>query len=134
MKKVAIPITKDNKIEDHFGKCEYYSIYTISDENEIINTQTLKSEQGCGCKSNIANDLSNDGVSMMLAGGIGAGAIYVLSNSGIHVIRGCSGTPEEIIEQFVNGNIQDSGESCIQHDHHAHDENHQHEDGHQCSH
>jgi predicted Fe-Mo cluster-binding NifX family protein len=121
--KIAIPVTNDNQIEDHFGHCEFYNIYTISEKNDIIDTQSLESEQGCGCKSNIASVLKEQGVTIMLAGGIGGGAINVLNDAGIKVIRGCSGNPETIINQFNLGLIKDSGLSC-QH----------HENGHVCNH
>ncbi len=134
MKKIAIPVTKSNQIDDHFGHCEFYGIYTISEKNEILDVQTIKSEQGCGCKSNIASVLAKNGVTIMLAGGIGDGAINVLNNSGIQVIRGCSGNATDIVKQYVEGKIFDltgayitdmqegkifdSGESCSQHEHH----------------
>jgi len=114
-------------IDGHFGHCEYYNIYSISDKNEIINSETIESVSGCGCKSNIASVLAKSGVSIMLAGGIGAGAINVLANSGIEVIRGCSGEAEKVVQQYIGGNISDSGESCAQHEHH-------HTDSHSCNH
>jgi predicted Fe-Mo cluster-binding NifX family protein len=116
--KVCAPVTKDNKIDDHFGHCEFYSVFTISENGEITDTQTIESVQGCGCKSNIASVLAENGVSVMLAGGIGDGAINVLNNSGIEVIRGCSGNVEDVVKQFVVGNIDDSGETCAQHECH----------------
>jgi predicted Fe-Mo cluster-binding NifX family protein len=129
MKKIAVPVTNENTIDGHFGHCEFYKIYSISDINEIVDTQILKSEQGCGCKSNIASVLANQGVSVMLAGGIGAGAINVLASWGIEVVRGCSGIADEVVKNFVDGKVADSGSSCKQHDQHNHNEN-----GHQCNH
>ena len=125
MKKVAIPVGNNNEIDDHFGHCNYYNIYTISPDNSIINIEELPSEEGCGCKSNIASVLANKGVQVMLAGGIGAGAINVLNRSNISVIRGCSGDVGTLIEQYINNLIVDSGETCAAH---SHDKNHQ------CSH
>jgi len=119
--KIAIPVTKSNQIDDHFGHCEFYGVYTISEKNEIIDVQTIKSEQGCGCKSNIANVLAEKGVTIMLAGGIGGGAINVLNNSGIKVVRGCSGNAADIVKLYVEGKINDSGESCSQHENHKGD-------------
>jgi len=127
MKKIALPVTFNNQIDSHFGHCEMYSIYTISDKNEVLNVNTLNSEQGCGCKSNISRILASQGVTLMLAGGIGNGAINVLQAQGIEVIRGCSGNATEAVKLFLAGNLADSGESCRQHDHH-----HQHD--HQCNH
>ena len=116
--KVAIP-TRGNLVDDHFGHCEFYSVYTISEKNEITDVQTIKSVQGCGCKSNIASVLAGQGVTIMLAGGIGEGAINVLGFSGIKVVRGCSGNAADVVKLYVDGKINDSGESCSQHEQHS---------------
>lgn len=121
--KIAVPVTSSNQIDDHFGHCEFYKVFTISENKEISDEQTIPSPQGCGCKSNIASVLAASGVSIMLAGGIGGGAINVLNNSGIQVIRGCSGTVNDVVKHFIEGTVKDSGESCTQH-----------HDGHECNH
>jgi len=124
--KIAVPVTRNNQIDDHFGHCEFYSVFTISEKNEITEVKTIPSVQGCGCKSNIAHILAEDGVTVMLAGGIGGGAINVLNNAGIEVIRGCSGDASTVIKSFIRGHINDSGESCHQHEgHHSGGYNHQ---------
>ncbi len=130
--KIAVPVTLTHTIDDHFGHCEYYGIYTVSDTNEVTKIETISAVQGCGCKSDIAQVLAESGVTVMLAGGIGGGAINVLNRAGIEVIRGCSDKAEEVVNQFVAGLVQDSGSSCAQHEahhgegheHHHHDENH----------
>ena len=127
--KIAVPVTSDNQIDSHFGHCESYGVFTISDKNEIVEIKSVGSPKGCGCKSDIASVLASDGVSVMLAGGIGGGAINVLNNSGIEVIRGCSGDATEVVKLYLSGSVEDSGNSCHQH------EAHQHEGGaHTCSH
>lgn len=124
--KIAVPITRNNQIDDHFGHCEYYGIYSVSENGEVKEEDILESAQGCGCKSNIASDLAQIGVSVMLAGGIGAGAINVLNNSGIEVVRGCSGDVMENVKQYASGKLTDSGVSCSTHnEHHAVGGNHQ---------
>jgi predicted Fe-Mo cluster-binding NifX family protein len=127
MKKIALPVTFSNQIDNHFGHCEMYSVYSISDTSEILGIQTINSEQGCGCKSNIAATLAAQGVTVMLAGGIGNGAINVLNAHGIEVIRGCTGNATEAVTEYLTGNLNDSGESCRQHEHHQ-------GQGHQCNH
>ncbi len=123
--KIAVPVTENYQIDDHFGHCEYYGIYTISEKNEITNVEKLESVQGCGCKSNIATVLYENGVTIMLAGGIGGGAINVLNSVGIEVIRGCSGNATEVVKLFIEGNISDSGSNCQQHEnHHENGQNH----------
>ena len=118
--KIAVPVTSDNQIDGHFGHCESYSVFTISDKNEIIEIKSVGSPEGCGCKSDIASVLASDGVSVMLAGGIGGGAINVLNNSGIEVIRGCSGNATEVVKLYISGLVEDSGSSCQQHEAHQH--------------
>jgi predicted Fe-Mo cluster-binding NifX family protein len=125
--KIAVPVTKENQIDGHFGHCESYNVFTISDNNEIIGVKNMESPQGCGCKSDIAAVLASDGVTVMLAGGIGGGAINVLNNSGIEVVRGCSGDAREVVTLFLSGSVKDGGSSC----HHHGDHN---QEGHSCSH
>jgi predicted Fe-Mo cluster-binding NifX family protein len=124
--KIAVPVTKENQIDGHFGHCESYVVYTISDKREISEIKSVESPQGCGCKSDIASVLASDGVTIMLAGGIGGGAINVLNYSGIEVVRGCSGDATEIVKLYLAGLVEDSGSSCHQHEAHHHD-------GHVCS-
>lgn len=127
MIKIALPVTTDNNIDTHFGHCESFGVYTISDNNEVIGFKRVESPQGCGCKSNIAAVLASDGVSVMLAGGIGDGAINVLKSNGVEVIRGCTGNAGEVVEMYIKGIVKDSGSSCSQH-------GSQHGQGHSCSH
>jgi predicted Fe-Mo cluster-binding NifX family protein len=125
--KIAVPVTGENQIDSHFGHCESYGVFTISEKNEISKIEKIGSQQGCGCKSNIASVLASDGVTVMLAGGIGGGAINVLNNSGIEVVRGCSGDATEIVKQYIAGLVKDSGSSCQSHESH-------HNEGHVCNH
>jgi predicted Fe-Mo cluster-binding NifX family protein len=137
--KIAVPVTGDNQIDGHFGHCDSYGIYTISDNKEITDVKTVQSPDGCGCKSDIGSVLATDGVTIMLAGGIGGGALNVLNNSGIVVIRGCSGNASEVVKLYLAGKIEDTGNSCHRHDDdhehsHEHGHGHHHEHGHTCGH
>lgn len=124
---IAVPVDINNQIENHFGHCDHYEIFTVSNENKIIKIQTLETVQGCGCKSNIANILAENGITIMLAGNIGDGAINVLNQCNIEVIRGCTGETKEIVNKYLKGKIIDSGESCLHHEG-------QHTQAHQCNH
>ena len=120
-------------MDGHFGHCEMYKVVTLSENNEILNSETVASPKGCGCKSDIAQTLAEKGVTIMLVGGIGTGAVNKLSSAGINVVRGCSGDVEELSLKFAKGEIADTGSNCEEHDHH-HDHNHKgHHQG-SCSH
>lgn len=114
MKKIAIP-TRDGHVDDHFGHCDHYTIYTV-EEKSIVSTETLPSPQGCGCKSGIADDLAKMGVTVMLAGSMGEGAKNKLQAAGIKVIRGCSGNIETVLKGFLSGFVIDSGNACAGHE------------------
>jgi predicted Fe-Mo cluster-binding NifX family protein len=122
MLKIAIP-TRENVVDDHFGHCEMYTIFTIGAGNKIEKRETHPSPAGCGCKSNIASDFQRMGVTVMLAGNMGNGALNVLNNHDINVVRGCCGDVLQVVETYLSGTINDSGESC-----------HHHAEDHQCSH
>jgi predicted Fe-Mo cluster-binding NifX family protein len=125
--KIAVPVTAENQIDGHFGHCESYSVFEISENNKISEIKKMASPDGCGCKSDIASVLAKDGVTVMLAGGIGGGAINVLNSHGIDVIRGCSGDATEVVKLFIKGLVEDSGSNCNHHQH-------QHGEGHGCNH
>lgn len=116
--KIALPSRQD-LIDDHFGHCEYFTVFTI-DNKEIIAQETIASPAGCGCKSNIASILAEMGVKVMLAGNMGEGAVNVLNNCGIEVLRGCSGAVIEVAQKWLDGSLADSGDSCHAHEHGCH--------------
>ncbi len=120
--KIAVP-TRGTNVDDHFGHCEAYTVFTTNENKKIINSEILPSPQGCGCKSDIASVLQQKGVSVMLAGNMGGGALNILTGHGIDVYRGCSGDVRQITEAFLQGKIGDSDESCHQHEHHQSDGN-----------
>ncbi|MDF3001911.1 MAG: hypothetical protein K0Q48_2030 [Bacillota bacterium] len=121
--KLALP-TRQNQIDSHFGHCEYFTVFTVDDSRkEIIGQDLVGSPEGCGCKSNIASVLAEMGVSLMLAGNMGDGAVNVLNSAGIEVLRGCSGDVREVALSWLSDTLSDSGESC-----------HEHEHGHECHH
>jgi predicted Fe-Mo cluster-binding NifX family protein len=114
--KVALPSNKQN-IDNHFGHCEYFTVFTVGDKKEIISEEIVKSPAGCGCKSNIAHVLAQMGVKVMLAGNMGEGAVNVLNSSGIQVFRGCSGDVRAAAVKWLEGSIVDSGIECREHEH-----------------
>lgn len=116
--KIAIP-TRNNNVDEHFGHCEYYTIFSIDDNKNVVEKEVIDSPQGCGCKSDIAGILQQKGVKLLLAGNMGAGAMSKLNAFGIDVLRGCSGNVQQVTEAYLKGELTDSGESC-EHHHHNH--------------
>ncbi|GAF04557.1 NifB/NifX family molybdenum-iron cluster-binding protein [Saccharicrinis fermentans] len=119
-KKVALPF-KGEQVDKHFGHCEKFVIYTLSAQNKILNTSFYEGAEDCGCKSNLAEELAKEGVEVLLAGGIGQGAIVKLKAANVEVFMGFSGATDQVLAQWLSGNKGNS-EVCPPHD----------EEGHQC--
>lgn len=117
---IALP-TREGFIDDHFGHCDHYTLVTVED-NRITFSERMDSPQGCGCKSDIAPILAERGVKVMLAGNMGQGALNILKNAGIEVVRGCSGPIEKVLEKWLSGELKDNQITCDHHDCDHHDE------------
>jgi len=118
--KIALP-SCGNRVDEHFGHCEYFTVFTVNEKNEIVAEEKVSAPDSCGCKSNIAQTLAQMGVRMMLAGNMGQGAVNVLGGCGIDVMRGCTGGVREVAEHWLAGSLQDSGVACAAHEHGCHE-------------
>ncbi len=116
--KIAIP-TRGENVDSHFGHCNFYTLFLVDENRNILQSEILPAPQGCGCKSNIITILKEQGVTIMLAGNMGNGALEKLNNNDIEVIRGCSGKVNLVVENFLKDQLQDSGEGCHSHEHDA---------------
>ena len=124
--KVAVP-SRGGQVDEHFGHCEGFSVFSFDAEHRIAGEEMVASPEGCGCKSNIAAELARKGVTHMVAGNMGDGAVRVLQANGIAVTRGAQGNAREAAERFAAGTLTDSGVPCAGHGHgegHAHGPQH----------
>ena len=113
--KIAVPVNNDF-VNEHFGNSETFKIYTISDNRKIESVFPATSSGGCGCKSGIVATLAQLGVSVMLTGNIGGGAINHMNEFGIEIIRGCSGPADQVVKAFLEGMITDNKQTCSHHE------------------
>lgn len=130
--KIAIPsksVDGMTVVDSHFGHCEFYTVVTVDDDKkEVVVEENVAASKGCGCKSDIAPRLYEEGVRVLLAGNMGQGAVDRLDSVGIEAIRGYEGQVRSVVEKYLAGEIPDQGEICA-HDH-DHDEDggcHHHE-------
>jgi predicted Fe-Mo cluster-binding NifX family protein len=114
--KIALP-SSQNQVDQHFGHCEYFTVFTIDDDKQILSEEIITPPPGCGCKSNIAQTLAQMDVQYLLSGNIGQGAVNVLNSQGIEVLRGCSGNVRTVAENWLAGKLVDAGILCHHHGH-----------------
>ncbi len=112
--KIALP-SNGKEIDPHFGHCQYFTVVTVDEKKKVVSQETLTPPAGCGCKSNVIPQLADLGVTVMLAGNMGGGAVNLLSNFGIRVVRGCTGDVQEVVEAWLAGRLEDSGVGCQSH-------------------
>jgi predicted DNA-binding protein (UPF0251 family)/predicted Fe-Mo cluster-binding NifX family protein len=120
--KIAVP-SRDGLVDEHFGHCKEFLIFRVEGE-KLVEEQAVPSLAGCGCKSGVASVLARAGVTHLIAGNMGEGAVHVLEAQGIAVVRGASGSAKEAAEAFAKGRLADSGKGCAG----------QREPGHECNH
>jgi predicted Fe-Mo cluster-binding NifX family protein len=114
MMKIAVP-SRDGLVDGHFGHCKEFLVFSVSTDGSLASEATIPSAEGCGCKSDIASVLARAGVTHMVAGNMGEGAVRVLSSSGIAVVRGASGDARAAAGAFAKGSLADSGIGCAGH-------------------
>ena len=127
---MKIAVTYDNgEVFQHFGRTESFKIYDVED-NKIISSEVISSN-GTGHGA-LAGLLAEQGVNVLICGGIGGGAQTALTEAGIDLCAGAQGNVDEVVETYLKGELESSGVNC---DHHHHEEGHScgsHEEGHSC--
>ena len=123
MKKIATPVV-NGSVNEHFGHSDEFQIFLIDDNNQVQAGEVLITANGCGCKSNLVEELQTRGVSVVLTGNLGQGAKEKLDNAGIEVLTGFSGSAEDAAKSWAAGNYK--VQPILSHGGHNH--------GHACNH
>lgn len=127
---MKIAVTYDNgEIFQHFGKTESFKVYEVED-NKVVSSEVIGSN-GTGHGA-LAGLLAEQGVNVLICGGIGGGAQTALTEAGIELCAGAQGNTDQAVESYLKGELVSSGANC---DHHHHEEGHScdsHEEGHSC--
>lgn len=114
MMKVAVP-SRGDMVDEHFGHCESFTVFTVNGNNDITEEVRLTPPPACGCKSNLISTLVDMGVSVLVAGGMGQGAVTYLNENGIKVVRGAAGPVHGAVRAWLDGRMQDNHEVCQAH-------------------
>ena len=126
---MKIAVTYDNgNIFQHFGKTEFFKVYEVED-NKVISSEVIGSN-GTGHGA-LAGLLADQGVDVLICGGIGGGAQAALEEAGVELCAGARGDADQAVEAYLKGELVSTGANC---DHH-HEEGHScghHEEGHTC--
>ena len=98
---MKIAVTYDNgNIFQHFGKTENFKVYEVED-NQVVSSEVIGSN-GTGHGA-LAGLLSEQGVDVLICGGIGGGAQAALAEAGVELCSGAEGDVDAAVEAYLNG-------------------------------
>jgi len=109
--KIAVA-SENGKVAQHFGHCENFTIFQC-DDGKIISTETIANPgHKPGFLPNFLNDINAE---VVIAGGMGGGAIQIFNEKNIEVITGAEGDVNAAAESYLKGTLKSTGSVC--HDH-----------------
>ena len=119
MKKIALACEDnqglDGQISQHFGRCPYYLLVEV-EGSEIKKTDAVDNPYyDDHIHGMVPKFINEQGVNVMVAGGMGPRAIDMFSNFGIEVITGAVGNTGNVLQAYLKGEI--SGVEPCKHDH-----------------
>ncbi len=117
-------ITCENgMVFQHFGHTPEFAVFTVENK-QIVNKEILPSgESGHGA---LAGLLQQNGIELLICGGIGGGAQMALAEAGIKLIGGASGAVDDVAAAFL------ADKMLINPNFHCNHHQHGHEDGGSC--
>ncbi len=104
---MIVAITYENgNVFMHYGKTRQFKIYEI-DNNEIKSDRIID----CGEYSHhtLADLLKLNNVDTLICGGLGQHAVESLEAKNIKIFNGAIGNVDEVIQEFLKGNLSYSG-------------------------
>ncbi|MCK3684919.1 NifB/NifX family molybdenum-iron cluster-binding protein [Maribellus sp. YY47] len=109
-KKIAIPVDQNHILDGHFGHCQYFSLLTLDDQ-QIVEEETVTPpphEPGL-----LPKWLAQQGVTDVLAGGMGQKAIEIFKYNDVNVFVGAPKLPaRELTKGFLDGTISFTTNYC----------------------
>ena len=117
---MRIAVTYENgQVFQHFGHSEQFKIYEVED-GKVVSSEVIGSDgQGHGA---LAGLLGNNGIDVLICGGIGGGAQNALAAAGIALYGGVSGSADAAVEALLAGNL--AYNPAVHCNHHGHGEGH----------
>lgn len=116
---MKIAVTYDNgEIFQHFGHTEQFKLYDI--EGSKVTKAYIVNTNGSGHGA-LAGFLRENGVEVLICGGIGGGAQTALSEAGIKLYGGVSGSADGAVNAYMENRLgYDPSVHCDHHDNGGH--------------
>jgi len=132
--RVAVSADDNNGLESvvspHFGRCPYYILVDL-EGSQVQRVEAVANPYfGRHAPGQVPTFINEQGVNVMLTGGMGMRAIGFFQQYGVQAVTGAAGTVRHALEQYLGGQLQ-GAEPCR--DSHSHGEGgsgdeHEHDD------
>ena len=107
--KIAVP-TAEGKLTAHFGHCREFAIVEVVDGQVKKTTMVEPPPHEPGV---LPEWLHQQGVSLVITGGMGQRAQGHFAEKGVEVVTGASPqSPEELVRSYLDGTLQTGGNIC----------------------
>lgn len=120
--RVGFPTNDEVTVEEHFGHCEKFAVYSIKN-GEIVQKDILVApEHAPGV---FPRFIAANNIDVVITGGMGQRAIDLIKANGGQVILGAAGNIKDVLDVYLSGSLYSKGSACS---------HHHHEEGHKCQH
>jgi len=110
MKKVIAIPTENGKLCGHFGQCETFAIIETENQNIIREEYLIPPAHQPGIYPKF---LAEQGVDVIISGGMGHRAIQLFAVHNIEVCMGVNAdVPARLVEQYLNGALRTGANIC----------------------
>lgn len=117
---MKIAVTYENgMVFQHFGHTKQFKIYEIIDSSVVSFSILDTNGSGHGA---LAGLLKENGIDVLICGGIGGGAQNALTQAGIKFFGGVQGSADQAVVAYVCGKLDYNPDAKC--DHHDHGEGH----------
>ncbi|WPC43801.1 NifB/NifX family molybdenum-iron cluster-binding protein [Clostridium sp. JS66] len=115
---MKIAIASEGKlVSGHFGHCEGFTTYEV-EEGKALNKKFV---QNPGHKPGFLPVFLKDlGTNVIIAGGMGEAAQELFKENRIEVVVGAVGNCEDLVQQYINGELKSTGSVCTEHQREGH--------------
>lgn len=101
-------------VAGHFGHCENFIFFDTQD-GKILAEQSVPNP---GHRPGfLPNFLADHGAQVVIAGGMGGGAVDIFNERGVQVVVGAQGDARAAAQAFLAGELVSTGSVCHEHQH-----------------
>lgn len=113
--KVVVTSKNDNlkaEIDPRFGRCKYLIfVDTETLDTEAVSNENASARGGAGIQT--AQNVVDKKAEAVITGNIGPNAYRTLSAGDVKVFTGVSGTIEDVVEKFKNGELEETEKPSV---------------------